>query len=181
MNGSNRVALRDLLGRAVRSFRTLVGVAVVVGVGRGPTGSAVLGRRNSLARCAAPEWAANAGSWPSQDAGLHNQVHSQTPEEGESVHYMVIETYKKGPGPVYAQAAESGRMLPPGLAYLDSWVDARSLDRCFQLMETEDPTRFDEWIGNWSDLVEFEIVPVIASADAAERLKNQRGQSAPGW
>ena len=83
--------------------------------------------------------------------------------------YMVIETYLRGPGPVYERAAEGGRMLPPGLSYLDSWIDEVGLARCFQLMETEDPRLFDEWIAKWSDLVEFEIVPVIGSAEAAGR------------
>jgi len=84
--------------------------------------------------------------------------------------FMVIETYTHGPEPVYSRAAERGRMLPPGLAYLESWVDERSLDRCFQLMETTEPRLFDQWIASWSDLVEFEIVPVINSADAAARV-----------
>jgi hypothetical protein len=83
--------------------------------------------------------------------------------------YMVVETYRHGPGPVYARAAERGRMLPPGLEYVESWVDERSLDRCFQLMETDDASLFDAWIAAWSDLVEFEIVPVIGSAEAAGR------------
>ena len=83
--------------------------------------------------------------------------------------YMVIETYKEGPAPVYARARERGRMLPPGLDYLESWIDERSLDRCFQLMETEDSSLFGEWISEWSDLAEFEIVPVISSAEAASR------------
>jgi hypothetical protein len=83
--------------------------------------------------------------------------------------YMVIETYKQGPGPVYARAAERGRMLPPGLEYVDSWIEERSLDRCFQLMETDSPELFDEWIANWSDLVDFEVVPVIGSSEAAGR------------
>ena len=82
---------------------------------------------------------------------------------------MVIETYLQGSGPVYARAREHGRLLPVGLLYLDSWIDERRLDRCFQLMETDDPRLFDEWTANWSDLVEFEIVPVIGSADAAAR------------
>jgi hypothetical protein len=85
------------------------------------------------------------------------------------VRFMVIETYKQGPGPVYARVAERGRLLPPGLAYLESWIDERGLNRCFQLMETDDPSLFDEWIADWSDLVEFEIVPVISSADASAR------------
>jgi hypothetical protein len=85
------------------------------------------------------------------------------------VRYMVVETYTRGPGPVYALAAARGRMLPPGLAYVDSWIDERGLDLCFQLMETEDPSLFERWIAEWSDLVEFEIVPVLGSAEAAAR------------
>jgi Domain of unknown function (DUF3303) len=83
---------------------------------------------------------------------------------------MVIETYIDGPGPVYARAAERGRMLPRGLAYLESWVDERGLDRCFQLMETDDPSLFDAWTAAWSDLASFEIHPVIDSAQAAARV-----------
>ncbi len=83
--------------------------------------------------------------------------------------YMVIETYRQGPGPVYARAAERGRMLPSGLAYIDSWIDSHRLDRCFQLMETDDPRLFDVWIASWDDLVAFEVVPVISSAEAAAR------------
>lgn len=83
---------------------------------------------------------------------------------------MVIETFKQGPGQVYARAARQGRMLPPGLTYLDSWIAEPGLDRCFQLMETEDPGLLEEWIANWSDLADFEILPVIGSAEAAERV-----------
>jgi len=83
--------------------------------------------------------------------------------------YLVIEKFTDGPAPVYARLSQRGRLLPSGLVYLDSWVDERSLERCFQLMETEDPRLFDEWIANWQDLAEFEIVPVISSTEAARR------------
>ena len=83
--------------------------------------------------------------------------------------YMVIETYTHGAQPVYERAAERGRMLPAGLEYVDSWVDERRLDRCFQLMETDDARLFDEWMAAWSDVVEFEVVRVIGSAAAAGR------------
>jgi hypothetical protein len=36
-------------------------------------------------------------------------------------------------------------------------------------METDDPALFEEWIANWSDIGEFEVIPVIGSAQAAER------------
>jgi hypothetical protein len=87
-----------------------------------------------------------------------------------SVRYMVIERYRHGSSPVYARFAKSGRMLPRGLVYIDSWVEAPRLDRCFQLMETDDAGLFEEWASSWNDLVEFEIVPVLTSAEAAARV-----------
>jgi hypothetical protein len=81
---------------------------------------------------------------------------------------MVVERFTHGARPVYERAAERGRLLPAGLEYVDSWVD-EDMRRCFQLMETADPALFDAWIAEWSDLAEFEVVPVIGSAEAAER------------
>jgi hypothetical protein len=81
---------------------------------------------------------------------------------------MVIERFVHGARPVYERLAERGRMMPDGLEYVDSWIDER-LDRCFQLMETDDPALFDAWIEAWSDLMEFEVVPVVGSSEAAER------------
>jgi hypothetical protein len=83
--------------------------------------------------------------------------------------YMVIETFKKGAAPVYERAAERGRMLPAGLEYVDSWVEERDLGRCWQLMETDDASLFDEWIAAWADLADFEVVPVVDSATASRR------------
>jgi hypothetical protein len=79
---------------------------------------------------------------------------------------MVIETFRQGAHPVYERARDRGRMLPDGLEYVESWVEA-GLDRCFQLMETDDPSLFELWTAQWADLAEFEIVPVLASAEAA--------------
>lgn len=82
--------------------------------------------------------------------------------------YMVIERFKRGPLPVYQRFDERGRQLPEGLRYVDSWI-ADDLQRCYQLMETDDPRLFDEWMGRWSDLADFEIVPVLSSAEARRR------------
>lgn len=82
--------------------------------------------------------------------------------------YLVIETFLHGARPVYERAAEKGRLLPPGLVYVDSWID-EGLRRCFQLMETEDRTLLDEWMAAWSDLVAFEVVPLVDSGEAAAR------------
>jgi Protein of unknown function (DUF3303) len=87
--------------------------------------------------------------------------------------YMVMERFTQGAGPVYERAAEQGRLLPEGLVYIDSWVDEK-LDRCFQLMGTDNPRLFDEWTAHWSDLAQFEVVPVITSAEASERVRGAR-------
>ena len=81
--------------------------------------------------------------------------------------YMVIERFRDAAA-VYARARERGRMLPEGLAYLGSWVES-NFDRCFQLMECDEPALLEEWAGHWRDLAEFEFVPVITSAEAAAR------------
>ena len=65
-------------------------------------------------------------------------------------------------------------MLPDGLRYIDSWIVADdTLDRCFQLMETDDPMLFEVWLAQWSDLGTFEVFPVISSAEAASRVSVQ--------
>jgi hypothetical protein len=81
--------------------------------------------------------------------------------------FIVIERFKsrEAAAEVYRRLEERGRMLPVGLKYLDSWVE-ENLDRCFQLMETNDPKLFKQWIACWQDLVDFEVIPVINSADA---------------
>ena len=85
--------------------------------------------------------------------------------------YMVVERYKAGAAPeIYRRARERGRLTPEGLRYVSSWVD-HDFQRCFQLMETEDASLFDPWIQAWSDLVDFEVIPVRTSAEAAQLMK----------
>jgi len=60
-------------------------------------------------------------------------------------------------------------MAPAGLVHISSWVDAK-LETCYQVMKTHDRALLDQWIANWSDLVDFEIVPVITSNEAAEKI-----------
>ena len=84
--------------------------------------------------------------------------------------YMIIERFRGGdPVPVYRRFRERGRLAPDGLRYVTSWVTA-DLRQCFQLMECEDPRLLEEWTSRWSDLVEFEILPVVTSAEAADAV-----------
>jgi hypothetical protein len=86
---------------------------------------------------------------------------------------MVIENFKNGDAvPVYRRFRERGRLVPRGLAYVSSWVN-ETLDRCWQLMETEDRELLNEWIANWSDIIDFEIYPVVTSKEAAGKLRPQ--------
>jgi len=88
---------------------------------------------------------------------------------------MVVEHYTLGPEPIYERGAARGRMLPPGLVYLDSWVvDDGALSTCFQLMETDDPALFEAWLDHWRDLGTFEVYPVISSAEASARMGQRR-------
>jgi Domain of unknown function (DUF3303) len=85
--------------------------------------------------------------------------------------FMVIERYKNRDAvAVYRRAKTQGRMLPEGLKYIDSWVET-NFDRCFQLMECKDDTLFAQWTRAWSDLVDFEIVPVVTSNEASASIE----------
>ncbi len=78
--------------------------------------------------------------------------------------YMVIEQFKDAPA-IYQRLRERGRLMPEGLYYVDSWI-SQDLTQCFQLMEAESRELFDEWIANWSDLMDFEVVLTITSNQA---------------
>ena len=82
---------------------------------------------------------------------------------------MVIETFRGGEArPVYERFRAQGRLAPEGLRYVASWV-TDDLRRCYQVMECDDRALLDAWIARWNDLVDFEVLPVLTSADAAAR------------
>ena len=89
---------------------------------------------------------------------------------GKAMLYLVIERFKEGAAPeIYRRFHEKGRMMPDGLKYLSSWIDL-DFKICWQLMQTEDFALFDQWIGNWRDLMDFEVVPVRTSAEAIKLM-----------
>ena len=84
--------------------------------------------------------------------------------------FIVIEHFKnRDAAAVYRRYRERGRMMPDGLKYIESWVEP-DYSRCFQLMECDDQRLFQQWTANWEDLVDFEIVPVITSKEAADKF-----------
>jgi hypothetical protein len=79
--------------------------------------------------------------------------------------FMIIERFKnRDPRPIYRRLRDSGRAMPDGLSYVASWIEP-NFDRCFQVMECDDLKLLQQWIANWSDLMAFEIVPVLTSAE----------------
>ena len=85
--------------------------------------------------------------------------------------YMIIEHFRSGgPKPVYARFREHGRLAPEGLKYISSWVTS-DFTRCYQVMECDDRALLDQWMAAWSDLVDFEVIPVVTSAEAAQAAR----------
>ncbi len=90
--------------------------------------------------------------------------------------FMVIEHFKRrDPKPVYRRFAESGRMAPDGLNYINSWIEV-GMDRCFQVMETDDASLLQEWISKWNDLVDFEVVPIVTSAEMVKLFERPESE-----
>ena len=87
--------------------------------------------------------------------------------------YMIIEKFHPGKvKALYQRFAEKGRMMPDGLNYVNSWIDEQ-VATCYQVMESDSKEKIDEWISHWNDLVDFEVVPVISSGEAKERVMSR--------
>ena len=84
--------------------------------------------------------------------------------------FLVIEHFRGGnPRPVYQRFAERGRLAPEGLVYVSSWVTT-DLARCYQVMECNDVALLEQWMAHWRDLVDFEVMPVLTSPEAADAV-----------
>lgn len=84
--------------------------------------------------------------------------------------FMVVERFRAGNArPVYERFAARGRLAPEGLTYVNSWV-TDDLRTCYQVMEGANRALLDQWLANWSDLVDFEVYPVLTSAEAKQRV-----------
>ena len=84
--------------------------------------------------------------------------------------FMVIEHFRPGQAPaIYRRFRERGRMAPDGVRYVASWVDL-GFERCFQVMEADDERLLREWTANWDDVIDFEVIPVRTSAEAAAAI-----------
>jgi hypothetical protein len=87
--------------------------------------------------------------------------------------FMVVESFRNQDAKaVYRRFRDKGRLMPDGLTFVNSWVSA-DVSRCFQLMEADDVRLLQRWVAEWSDLVAFEIVPVVSGKETAAALAGQ--------
>jgi hypothetical protein len=86
------------------------------------------------------------------------------------VHYLVIEHFKnQDPVPVYRRFRDQGRLAPEGLTYVTSWITT-DLAHCYQIMDCADRALLDQWMDRWRELVDFEVLPVLSSAQVQAQL-----------
>jgi hypothetical protein len=79
--------------------------------------------------------------------------------------FLVIERFKNGDAtPIGERFRQQGRMLPAGVVYHSSWVETSGA-RCYQIMEAPEAELLAEWTRHWDDLVDFEIISIVSSAD----------------
>ena len=84
--------------------------------------------------------------------------------------FMVIEKYYPLKVKLlYERFDEKGRLLPEGVTYINSWIN-EDITTCYQLMESETAEKLLLWIENWNDLADFEVIPVITSAEAKAKI-----------
>jgi hypothetical protein len=102
------------------------------------------------------------------DAVAQPQISSGPTVEPATKLYLVVEHFKDAIA-VYRRLWERGRMAPEGLDFVSVWV-AENLERSYRLMRTNDRRLLDEWLANWSDLIDFEVSPVITPEEAGEQV-----------
>jgi len=83
---------------------------------------------------------------------------------------MIVEHYRnRDPVPVYRRFRDRGRLAPEGLTYVGSWI-TEDLGTCYQVMECRERALLDAWMEQWRDLVDFEVIPVLSSAEVQARV-----------
>jgi hypothetical protein len=91
---------------------------------------------------------------------------------------FILERFRNGDArPVYERFDQRGRMMPEGMRYVDSWV-THDLACCYQVVECDDRSSLEQWMSEWSDLVNFEVTAVLTSASAQEAVRSRSITSA---
>ena len=84
--------------------------------------------------------------------------------------FMIIEKFHPGKvKELYQRFEDKGRFMPEGVSYINSWIDSK-IKICYQVMESDSEEKIHEWISNWNDLADFEVIPVITSVQAKDQI-----------
>ena len=84
--------------------------------------------------------------------------------------FMVIERYKDKEA-VYKRFHEKGRMMDKDINYVASWVSTDG-NVCYQINDCKNEEALYNWASNWSDITDFEFIPVITSSEMSEKMAN---------
>lgn len=84
--------------------------------------------------------------------------------------FMVVERFRRQDAKaVYRRLRDHGRLMPDDLTFVASYVQA-DLACCYQVVECDDVATLQNWVAHWTDLVEFEILPIAYGRETAEAL-----------
>jgi hypothetical protein len=101
---------------------------------------------------------------------MPDPVHENNNRKITSMQYMIIERFHPGKAnELYKRFEAQGRMLPERVEYINSWIN-EEVSVCYQLMESASEEKLKEWISHWSDLADFDVIPVITSAEAKAKV-----------
>lgn len=88
--------------------------------------------------------------------------------------FLIVERFKGGdPTPVYERFDAQGRLMSDDIHYVASWI-TEDCTMCYQVMEAPTRESLNPWIAAWDDLVDFEVIPVINSAEAKVKVLNKK-------
>ena len=91
--------------------------------------------------------------------------------------FIVVERFRGTSVPeAYWRFQEHGRLAPAEVKTIGSWVTA-DLSRCFQILEAENVSFVQEWVANWVDLIEFEILPASEGSAVAQLFTAGRARA----
>ena len=86
------------------------------------------------------------------------------------MHFLVIWTFRpENSKEAIARFTETGAPPPEGVKMLARWHDV-SGRRGFAISETDDSVVISKWCHEWSDLLSFEVVPVLDDEHLAQVL-----------
>ena len=69
------------------------------------------------------------------------------------------------------RAKEKGSMTPEGIKLINEWIDVTG-GRSFALFEANKPNDILRWIYAWSDIIKFEVTPVMESERVRQAIQN---------